>query len=197
MRDNKFGSFFFKKKDSVIAKQRERGRQWWARSFDRQRGVLFLSCGDRCHAKLLASGPANRVVESKKRARKKLQTNSPAEERRGRKKKTRVKVFLGAKEKKKKRILSWWNGHATLKSLLLHFNPTRTEEPRNFCFLGVFTFFFLFFFFVIFKKFPPRGCKRDSAYEAKICIDDFFRFVTTFAPFIIYERAVCKLKKKK
>ena len=112
-------------------------------------------------------------------------------------KKTRVKVFLGAKEKKKKRILSWWNGHATLKSLLLHFNPTRTEEPRNFCFLGVFTFFFLFFFFVIFKKFPPRGCKRDSAYEAKICIDDFFRFVTTFAPFIIYERAVCKLKKKK
>ena len=63
-------------------------------------------------------------------------------------------------------------------------------------FSGGFHIFFLFFFFVIFKKFPPRGCKRDSAYEAKICIDDFFRFVTTFAPFIIYERAVCKLKKK-
>ena len=111
------------------------------------------------------------------------------------KKKNESESFSGRKGKKKKRSLSWWNGHATLKSLLLHFNPTRTEEPRNFCFLGVFTFFFLFFFFVIFKKFPPRGCKRDSAYEAKICIDDFFHFVTTFAPFIIYERAVCKLKK--
>ena len=55
----------------------------------REEEVLFLSCGDRCHAKLLASGPVNRVVESKKRGRKNLQTNSPA-----RKKKTKKKMGL-------------------------------------------------------------------------------------------------------
>ena len=106
MRDNKFGSFFFKKKDSVIAKQRER------EVVNDGRGPLIVRGG--FSFSLVATGVTPscwprgpRIVWSSQRnARAKNYKRTHLLKKEEDEKKNESESFSGRKGKKKKRILS-------------------------------------------------------------------------------------------